>query len=283
MAKRKNDLQSVPAAVLPVFEEITALTNQFSKEHLNEEYAELCRKLAAALARKRPSPLVRGKPEVWAAGIVHALATINFLFDRSQKPYVPSTAIAEYFGVGASTSAAKSAEIRKMFKMGRFDHEWLTPSLTDRSLTVWLLSVNGMMVDIRMMPLEAQEVAYEQGLIPYIPHYRLLEHLESAVPITFRPTPQLIEALADSRLKVTEETDLVATEMFDARDFGGINCSIEFPDIEEVLTVSITYLIPDPEHPLAPEIEQYRKLRLDGLDLGLLAGGMADENEQDGG
>jgi hypothetical protein len=26
----------------------------------------LCRKLVAALARKRPSPLTRGKPEVWA-------------------------------------------------------------------------------------------------------------------------------------------------------------------------------------------------------------------------
>jgi hypothetical protein len=32
-----------------------------------------------------------------------------------------------------------------------------------------MLSVNGMIVDIRSMPREAQEIAFEKGLIPYIP------------------------------------------------------------------------------------------------------------------
>lgn len=34
---------------------------------------------------------------------------------------------------------------------------------------VWLLKVNGFMMDIRDAPREAQQVAFEQGLIPYIP------------------------------------------------------------------------------------------------------------------
>jgi hypothetical protein len=34
---------------------------------------------------------------------------------------------------------------------------------------VWILQVNGLMVDIRHMPREAQEIAYQKGLIPYIP------------------------------------------------------------------------------------------------------------------
>lgn len=33
---------------------------------------------------------------------------------------------------------------------------------------VWMLSVNGMIVDIRDMPREAQEIAFEKGYIPYI-------------------------------------------------------------------------------------------------------------------
>ena len=37
---------------------IIGLIDQFCKEHLNEEYAVLCRKLAEKLARKRPSPLL---------------------------------------------------------------------------------------------------------------------------------------------------------------------------------------------------------------------------------
>ncbi|GAB4533984.1 MAG: hypothetical protein Kow0063_16660 [Anaerolineae bacterium] len=34
---------------------------------------------------------------------------------------------------------------------------------------VWMLEVNGMIVDIRRMPREVQEIAYKKGSIPYIP------------------------------------------------------------------------------------------------------------------
>jgi hypothetical protein len=41
----------------PRFQEIVSLTDApLCQEKLNSEYAELCRELAAALARKRPSP-----------------------------------------------------------------------------------------------------------------------------------------------------------------------------------------------------------------------------------
>jgi hypothetical protein len=34
---------------------------------------------------------------------------------------------------------------------------------------IWMLEVNGFITDIRRCPREAQEVAFEKGLIPYIP------------------------------------------------------------------------------------------------------------------
>jgi len=34
---------------------------------------------------------------------------------------------------------------------------------------VWLLQVNGLMMDIRTAPLELQRLAHEKGLIPFIP------------------------------------------------------------------------------------------------------------------
>jgi Domain of unknown function (DUF6398)/Protein of unknown function (DUF4058) len=37
------------------------------KEHLNDEYAALSRKLAEKLARKRPSPILSGGPNAWAS------------------------------------------------------------------------------------------------------------------------------------------------------------------------------------------------------------------------
>ena len=96
---------------------IIGLIDQFCKEHLNEEYAVLCRKLAEKLGRKRPSPLLHGSPNAWASGIVRAVGGVNFLHDKSQTPYMRSTDIDHYLGTSPSSGAAKLAAIRKMLKM----------------------------------------------------------------------------------------------------------------------------------------------------------------------
>jgi hypothetical protein len=62
---------------------IIGLIDRFCKEHLNEEYAVLCRKLAEKLGRKRPSPLLHGSPNTWASGIVRTVGWVNFLHDKS--------------------------------------------------------------------------------------------------------------------------------------------------------------------------------------------------------
>ena len=49
------------------------------------------------------------------------------------------------------------------------DPDWCLPSRVDQNLLVWLLEVNGLLVDVRHMPREVQEIAYRKGLIPYIP------------------------------------------------------------------------------------------------------------------
>jgi hypothetical protein len=78
--------EQVPKPLLPIYEAITAITNAFCDTHLNAEYAQHSRQLAAALSRKRPSPLLRGKVATWACGIVYALGSVNFLGDRSSEP-----------------------------------------------------------------------------------------------------------------------------------------------------------------------------------------------------
>ena len=52
------------AAARAAHDRIVAMTDAFCREHLDDEYGALCRKLAGVLARKRPSPLTRGKPEI---------------------------------------------------------------------------------------------------------------------------------------------------------------------------------------------------------------------------
>lgn len=170
MAKRKSaGGTAIPEEVQPVFEVIACLVEGFCREHLNDEYAALCRKLTEKLARKRPSPLVSGKPNTWACGIVRTIGWANFLDDRSNTPHIKLTAIDKAFGVGESTGQGKSMLIRKMFKIRQFDWHWLLPSQMDSYSIIWTLDVNGFMMDIRRAPREAQEVAFEKGLIPYIP------------------------------------------------------------------------------------------------------------------
>lgn len=148
---------------------ILGLIDQFCKEHLNEEYAVLCRKLAEKLGRKRPSPLLHGSPNAWASGIVRAVGGVNFLHDKSQSPSMRSTDIDHYLGSSPSSGAAKLAAIRKMFKMHQLDPNWTLPSRLDDNPMVWMLQVNGLMVDVRHAPRKVQEVAFNKGLIPYIP------------------------------------------------------------------------------------------------------------------
>jgi hypothetical protein len=46
------------------------------------------------------------------------------------------------------------------------------PSRLADNPVVWMLEINGLMIDIRQAPPELQRLAYEKGLIPFIPAER---------------------------------------------------------------------------------------------------------------
>ena len=72
-------------------------------------------------------------------------------------------------GVSQSSGANKAKQIRDLFGMFQLDPRWCLPSLVEENPVVWTLEVNGLMLDVRYMPREVQEMAYLRGLIPYIP------------------------------------------------------------------------------------------------------------------
>jgi hypothetical protein len=164
--------ESVPAAMRDTFTAITSLTDAFCREHLTAEYATLCRQLTAALARKRPSPLARGKTEIWACAVVYALGTVNFLFDKSQTPHLRADELCQRFGVSQSSGANKAKVIRDLFDMGQMDPNWCLPSQLGQNPMAWLIEVNGLIVDARTMPPAIQAAAYRKGLIPDMPAQR---------------------------------------------------------------------------------------------------------------
>src|SRR5437764_13228116 len=106
MARQQAREPLIPTSARPAYDAIVALADAFCREHLNAEYAALCRKLAGVLARKRPSPLFRGKEHTWACVIVRVIGWVNFLDDSSQTPHMKLTEIDREFAISPATGQA---------------------------------------------------------------------------------------------------------------------------------------------------------------------------------
>ena len=160
---------SVPKAMRPIFDEVVAITDAFCTEHLTNSYAELARHMAAALSRKRPSPLSSGRRKTWAAGIIYALGRMNFLFDSSNKPHLSATDLCGLFGVSQGSAYGKSKEAWDALDLIQMDPHWTLPEMMVHNPVMWMVFLDGLIVDIRSYHRETQEIAFEKGLIPFVP------------------------------------------------------------------------------------------------------------------
>jgi hypothetical protein len=104
-----------------------SLTDAFCVARLGPEAAELCRRAAGMLARKRPSPLLRGSPEAWAAGILHAVASVNCLFGPWRGAILTVADIAEACDVSLSAVAARGRAVCQALHLEPGDPAWLLP------------------------------------------------------------------------------------------------------------------------------------------------------------
>lgn len=109
---------------------------------------------------------------MWAAAAVHAVGRVNFLDDPSQVPHCKPKMLCEFFRIAESTVQNKSREIRVALGMGPMAPGWTLPSRLADNPLVWMLQVNGLIIGIRQAPAELQRLAYNEGLIPFIPAER---------------------------------------------------------------------------------------------------------------
>ncbi len=100
-------------------------TAEFCDAHLNAEYKKLCAKVIKQLAQNKFTTF-GGDLNSWAAAIIHALGTTNFLFDKSSKPHIRAKDIAEIFGVKPNNSGQKSTNIRFWLGMDHLESEFAT-------------------------------------------------------------------------------------------------------------------------------------------------------------
>ncbi len=83
--------------------------------------------------------------------------------------WIPLAELCAAFGVGQSTASAKARVTANTLGVNRLNPSWMLPSLVETHPLVWMADVNGVPVDLRTMPREVQEIAFEKGMIPYIP------------------------------------------------------------------------------------------------------------------
>lgn len=148
---------------------VIGITDDFCLLHLDEEYARLCRNVVGKLARKRPSPLLRGDLRIWASGVIYALASQNFLFDKSQPMHLNAQQLGDLLGVKKTTMGNKGNIVRTLLKIGMLDPEFTHPDLLKDNPLIWMLPINDMLLDVRQLPVQFQRQAFGVGLIPYVP------------------------------------------------------------------------------------------------------------------
>ena len=137
---------------------ITELTTSFCRQKLNDQYFELVEKVIGKLSRKRPSPLIKGKEEIWAAGVVHAIGQVNFLYDKSFEPIITFDELNEYFATKKSSVGNRAAEIRKMLKMdGSSKFDFMTDYIKENDPLYNMVMVDGFIVPISSIPEEYQK------------------------------------------------------------------------------------------------------------------------------
>lgn len=138
--------------------QLLELTGTFCAQKLNDDYYQLCEKLILKLGRKRDVPFKRGKIEIWAAAVVYAIGSINFLFDKSFEPYMTAEQISEYFETKNSTVSNKARQIKDMFDMWHFNPEFSTQNMKESNPFNDMVMVDGLIVPLSSIPEELQEM-----------------------------------------------------------------------------------------------------------------------------
>ena len=105
-------------------DEIIDMVSSFCEDYLNDEYTYLSVKLVKEIGKRDDNPFKRGKLEIWASGVIYAIAQLNSLFNKSSQYHICADDICFYFGTNKSTVSKKAASIASMFDQVVFQNEF---------------------------------------------------------------------------------------------------------------------------------------------------------------
>jgi hypothetical protein len=104
---------------------IRELLSKFCLEILNSEaYDEICYKILDKLEQHPDQPLNRGKEDIWAASIAHAVGSINLLFSSSSHPHISVDELNSFFGTRSTTTSKKSLDLRDLLRISPYNPDF---------------------------------------------------------------------------------------------------------------------------------------------------------------
>lgn len=145
----------IPAERRERFQEVAALVEQFGRQHLDEELTGFALELWNRLCRRKTPDCLSGKPSIWAASVVHVIARMNFLFDRSQPVHLTFGVICDFFQTNKTTVGGKATQIERALRLGQHNE----PGLCRREFLetfTWVELSNGAALTWKM----AREMGY---------------------------------------------------------------------------------------------------------------------------
>lgn len=140
---------NIPQIYVRKYEEIADMIISFcSKENYDGEFTDLCLHALQKLARKKTEPLGAGKNNIWAAGIVYAMAQNcnmignngNIFLGRPKYRLKPEEVCRE-FSVSKGGVSEKAKAIRKELSITQDKEEWLLPSQREGAATMKTMSM----------------------------------------------------------------------------------------------------------------------------------------------
>lgn len=166
-----DSIEDLSEEIVPHFEAIAILIKRFCDRHDVISFSFTCMDMAISLCVQFPEIISRGKVEGWAGGIVHALAMVNFMDD------ITMANIQSFFKMSQGTIQSKSKQIRDLFGTYPMDPLWSLPETLLENPALWIVPIDGFLIDIREAPPKTQQKALELGLIPMLPE-TLKQHIQ---------------------------------------------------------------------------------------------------------
>ncbi|MCD4681331.1 MAG: DUF6398 domain-containing protein [Bacteroidales bacterium] len=195
--------------------EISKLFRAYCKNHLDDEYLRLCNNLFIDLLELDQDVFKRGKESIWAASIVWAIGSVNFLGDKYFEPYASLSDVCSYFNANTSTVGQKASMIREGLDIDFFNSNY---QREDSQISVFLnnlvMTEDGLIVPRDLLEEDEEEELIETYVQEEPDYYIIL--LESQFPVKSTDIYQLehlFKTILDEgeklqKVKITEKKAL---------------------------------------------------------------------------